>query len=58
MTAARGVALVDFSLSHPDPMVSGRLREYALPQPVEQETPGLRATLLTPAGMVELRSGG
>ncbi|HCH80603.1 MAG TPA: hypothetical protein DFK16_07540, partial [Acidimicrobiaceae bacterium] len=55
-TAAPGVELVGFELSHPDLAVAGRLQEYALPYPVTRSAASLRAVLLTPAGMVTLES--
>ncbi len=55
-TAASGLELLDFSLSHRDSSVGSRLAEYALPKRVEPGPCGLRATLLTPAGVVELSS--
>ena len=55
-TSVTGVELFGFELSHPDGSVAARLREYALPQAVETGPAALRATLLTPNGLVELRS--
>jgi hypothetical protein len=55
-TAAPGVELFGFELSHPDLAVAGRLQEYALPYPVTRSAASLRAVLLTPAGMVTLES--
>ena len=51
-TAAPGVELVGFELSHPDLAVAGRLQEYALPYPVTRSAASLRAVFLTPAGRV------
>ena len=55
-TAAPGVELVGFELSHPDLAVAGQLQEYALPYPVTRSAASLRAVLLTPASMVTLES--
>ncbi|MEM8708499.1 MAG: VOC family protein, partial [Actinomycetota bacterium] len=55
-TAARGADLFELSFGHPDPAVEARFREYALPYAVARSEPSLRATLLTPRGIVELRS--
>ncbi|MFQ5556677.1 MAG: hypothetical protein ACE5GB_04090 [Acidimicrobiales bacterium] len=48
--------MFDLALSHPDPAVGTRLAEHAAPYAVEAGRAGLRATLLTPSGLVELRS--
>jgi len=53
-SAPTGVELFGFALSHPDPAVRSRLAEYALPYPVTDGPPAMRATLMTPGGMVEL----
>ena len=54
--AATGVELLEFSITHPDQRVDARLREYALDVPVARGPASLRATLLTPNGLVELQS--
>ncbi len=54
--AATGVELIDFAIRHPDGVVASRLREYALTQEVESGPAGLRATLFTPNGIVDLTS--
>ena len=55
-TAADGCSLVDLTLTHDDPAVASRLREHAVPVSVDPGPPGLRATLFTPEGIVELHS--
>ena len=55
-TAAPGVTLMTFSLTHPDPAMGSRLNEYAVPVSVEVGPASLSATLLAPDGVVELRS--
>ena len=56
-TATAGVELLDLSLQHPHRSVGTRLKEYALPLTVATGSPLLKATLWTPNGIVELRSG-
>lgn len=53
-SAPTGVELFGFALSHPDPAVRGRLVEYALPYDVTEGPASMRATLMTPGGMIEL----
>ncbi len=55
-TSPGGVSLIDFTLSHDQPAVATRLAEHALATRIEPGPPGIRATLLTPHGVVELTS--
>lgn len=55
-TAASGVELTGLELRHPDASVAAHIHEYAIPYPVEVGSPRLRATLLTPNGIIELTS--
>ena len=55
-SAATGIELLEFSLSHPDPSIPSRLAELAVGLPVTRGPISLRATLFTPSGVVELSS--
>lgn len=55
-SAPTGVELFGFELAHPEARVRSRLAEYALRYPVDDGPAELRATLMTPSGLVDLRS--
>ena len=55
-TAATGVTLMSFVLSHPSTALASRVAEYGVAATVEPGPASLTATLLTPSGVVELHS--
>lgn len=54
--AATGCTLMGMQLTHSDPAIGSRLREYAVPIDVDPGEPQIRATLLAPGGVIELSS--
>ncbi len=51
---APATGLLELVVSHPDRALASRLREYATPHTVQPGPAGLRATLMTPHGLVTL----
>ena len=55
-SAAAGCELISLDLAHPEPAIASRLSEYAVPVDLSRGDRQLRATILTPTGVITLSS--